>query len=89
MNMDLNAKLTREGFNKGMEKLVVEYEGKGFQMTKQRAEQWFGFMQHHSEYDFNKAINEVLRNISYCPAMADIFNYMPKETQSDHYRKVD
>lgn len=65
--------MNKDFFNEQVKKLVVEYQDKGFTMNKERATQWFKYFGNLSESKFEKSIEEVLKTVSYCPTMADIF----------------
>lgn len=64
--------LNKEVFKSGIQKLVIEFENKGFTMTKQKAEIWYEYMKSMEEEEFNQRIDYVLRNSSFPPVMADI-----------------
>lgn len=76
-------------FNKQLERLVNEYKDKGFTMTKERSLQWYDFMKDIPEKTFEKIISECLKNINYCPTMADVFKFNEKECKRSAYKEVD
>lgn len=65
--------LSTKAFTDAIGKLEVEFENKSFNMTKERASQWYSYMKDIPEEEFNKRIDYVLKNCTYAPTMADIF----------------
>jgi hypothetical protein len=64
--------IDKDLFKKEIDKLVVEFEDKGFKMTKERAEQWYENFKDYEEIKFAKAIKNVLNTSRFSPSMADI-----------------
>lgn len=65
--------LSELNFQKGINKLINEYQEKGFNPNAARLKQWYEYMKDMSGEEFNKRIDWVLKNVSYSPSMADIF----------------
>ncbi|WDU82813.1 hypothetical protein [Caloramator sp. Dgby_cultured_2] len=65
--------LSELNFQKGINKLINEYQEKGFNPNAARLKQWYEYMKDMSDEEFNKRIDWVLKNVSYSPSMADIF----------------
>ncbi|ERI92132.1 hypothetical protein HMPREF1982_02673 [Clostridiales bacterium oral taxon 876 str. F0540] len=75
--------LSKNVFIDGIERLVLEYKDKGFDMTKEKAEQWYSFMKNMSESEFNRKIDNCLMTCRRSPTMADVLDIKdnPNETQ--------
>lgn len=65
--------MTKDVFVNELQRLVTEYEDKGFKMSKERASQWYEFFKNINYENFKDAVEEVLKTVSYCPTMADLF----------------
>ncbi|MHC6178633.1 hypothetical protein ACYUJ6_02065 [Clostridium sp. JNZ X4-2] len=65
--------LDKKVFENEVNKIVIEFKDKGFEMTKGRSEQWYDYMKDMSDDEFTERIDCVLRNCSYKPSMADVF----------------
>lgn len=81
--------MNKDFFNEQVKKLVVEYQDKGFTMNKERATQWFKYFGNLSESKFEKSIEEVLKTVSYCPTMADIFKTKAIESVESPERSIE
>lgn len=71
--------LSKESFNNGIEKLVTEYDDRGFKMTKPRATQWYNYMNCMSDTDFEKKIDKCLMTCKHVPFMADVMDFKEKD----------
>jgi len=78
MMCEKREELSKTEFIKGVGMIELEFKNKGFEMTKERAELWFGFVCDFTKQEFDKAINEVLVHTSHCPCIADIVKYLPQ-----------
>lgn len=67
--------LDREVFNTGVNKLLTEYNDKGFKMTRDRASQWYAFMEDMSNAEFQKKIDTCLMTCRRVPSMADVLGF--------------
>lgn len=67
--------LNKKVFENEVNKIVIEFKDKGFEMTQGRSEQWYDYIKDMSDDEFNKRIDCVLRNCSYKPSMADVFKF--------------
>lgn len=80
--------LDRNVFMQGIEKLITEYDSRGFVMTKARGAQWYEFMKELSNSDFNKKIDSCLKTCRRVPFMADVLDIKTEEssgaTSSDY-----
>lgn len=65
--------MDKKFFGEHINKLVVEYEDKGFNMSPARITQWYEEFKGKTPESFKKAISEVLRTARFAPTMADIF----------------
>ncbi|APH24887.1 hypothetical protein [Clostridium botulinum] len=66
--------LSKETFNKGIEELTMEFECRGFKMSKEKAIKWYKHMKYINDDEFTKRIDKVLETNSYPPVMADVLN---------------
>ncbi|CDI50312.1 hypothetical protein [Clostridium tetani] len=66
--------LSKEVFNKGIEDLTMEFECRGFKMSKIKAIKWYKHMDYMSNEEFTQRIDKVLETNSFPPVMADILN---------------
>jgi hypothetical protein len=79
-------------FNNEVQKLVIEFKDKGFTMSKERAKQWYEMLSEYTDNEFKNAIDKLLKEISYCPTIADIFKYLPVKSvyiDRSNYTPVD
>ena len=74
--------LSKDKFSNYIEKLITEYQVKGFVMTKERAKQWYEYFKKTTDEAFIKAIDTCIKEVSYCPSMADIFKNCTFEKQN-------
>lgn len=65
--------LDKEMFKNQIQKLVIEFEDKGFKMSKERAEQWYDQLKELGDISVKKAIDKVLKTLRYPPTMSDIY----------------
>ncbi len=75
--------LNKDFFKKQLERLVTEFECKGFTMTKEKANQWYLFMSDFSEEQMEYAVSQCLKTCSYSPSMADIYKNKKKNDNFD------
>jgi len=59
-------------FIREVEKIVLEYSDKGFEMTKERARLWYDNFKTMDDESFTAAISKVLKKCSFSPTIADI-----------------
>lgn len=66
--------LNQRIFKDGLKKLVNEYGSKGFEVTKERAAQWYEYMKHLSDNQFNAKIDNCIKMCKHVPYMSDVLD---------------
>lgn len=67
--------LSKDSFNDGIDKLLVEYGDRGFKMTKKRSELWYEHMKNMSSTEFQKKIDTCLMTCKRVPFMSDVIGF--------------
>jgi hypothetical protein len=73
--------LSKVVFGKLVEKLVIEYGSKGFDMPKTKANQWYERFSSFSDDTFAEAIATVLDTCYHSPSMADVVKAIEPPSQ--------
>lgn len=71
--------LNKDVFNKGVEKLIIEYGDRGFTMSKEKSEQWYEYMKKMSDKEYAEQIDRCLMNCKHTPTMADVYEGFEKK----------
>ena len=71
--------LKKEDFKKEVERIIAEFENKGFVMTEMRGEQWFRFLVKHSVEELSAAVDQLLLTQSFNPSFADLYKLLPEK----------
>ncbi len=64
--------MNKKIFAKETNKLVTEYENKGFTMSKEKAEQWYEILKTYTDEELKNAVCEYIENNNFIPTIADI-----------------